>query len=570
MGGLMENRSYAVVIGVNGAGIFNTAESNAQAVAETLASPAYRFITFTLTGSQATRSAILETLQRFQRTVPPARILIYFAGHSIQDTGLFLQVADDLDGNSGLISLDELLALGLNTELFLILDTPLPDDQPGDQANPYSLLTGRIDDQTGAYYPITGPLLIALSSAARLHAPDKQPYTVDDLVRHLRQNMAAAYGQNGQFELIQVGKKGDSFSLLAPQDEAARQNQPTLRFPPPPGTLSEGQRRPRKPSRLSQWTDNLTERVGLMPIIVTAIIAGMFITALMVGASAFIGRYSLRLAVVPRNQTATPAPLAVNTSTLPAPYPSSTPRPPATFSTPFPPFGGYVGESGYRLVTIQQVGNIPPGELVRIEMAWFDYENNLWKYNLVTQDGQLTGVAHAWQIALMDDYIAPTPTARYMTPRGGYIVVTLEQVGTIPAGSDVRVSSAWYNQDRGWTYSIVAEDGITTADALEYQLAFKPGIDPYAPTPTSEFLINPTGQYLLTTERISDIPAGTRVQISESWFDTDHWVYVVYTDYGEYAEAREDQLIFAPTPTPGPTGTPTPTPPPMIPPIALT
>lgn len=79
----------------------------------------------------------------------------------------------------------------------------------------------------------------------------------------------------------------------------------------------------------------------------------------------------------------------------------------------------------------------------------------------------------------------PTPTAHFYYSIGmrQYEILTMEQVGGIPAGTRVSVTSAWFDGFT-WHYTIITQDG-TSYEALQAQLAYAPDADPGAPTPSS-------------------------------------------------------------------------------------
>src|SRR5574341_2176418 len=83
----------------------------------------------------------------------------------------------------------------------------------------------------------------------------------------------------------------------------------------------------------------------------------------------------------------------------------------------------------------------------------------------------------------------PTPTAAFgsLIGLGGYPLITTEQVGSIPPGTRVRISSALFD-GQGWLYQIVAIDEQTMADAREHQLAYAADFTP-GPTPTLQLAL---------------------------------------------------------------------------------
>jgi hypothetical protein len=123
---------------------------------------------------------------------------------------------------------------------------------------------------------------------------------------------------------------------------------------------------------------------------------------------------------------------------------------------------------------------MPAGTRVRISHAQFN--DSQWQYYVVAEDEQTMAWATASQLTYAPNMTpGPTPTALYGSSIGmGYALITTEPVGPIPAGAQVRIGSAWFD-GTDWVYSIVAEDGQTTADARQWQLTYAP---PPAPTPT--------------------------------------------------------------------------------------
>lgn len=219
--------------------------------------------------------------------------------------------------------------------------------------------------------------------------------------------------------------------------------------------------------------------------------------------------------------------------------------------TPTAAFGGVLASSWYGLVTLEQVGSIPSGTRVRIGSLWFD--GTFTMYQITAQDGS-TAEAREDQLTFAPGFTpGPTPTAQFSDCMG-YVLMTTEQVGSIPAGTRVRAGSLWF--DGTYTmYQISAQDG-STAEAREDQLALAPDVTP-GPTPTAAFDgVLATGWYgLITLEQVGNIPEGTRVRVWGIGFDGIHTIYQIAAQDGSTADAREDQLAFAPgfTPAPAPT-----------------
>lgn len=153
-------------------------------------------------------------------------------------------------------------------------------------------------------------------------------------------------------------------------------------------------------------------------------------------------------------------------------------------------------------------------------------------------------------------YIPPdaTPIAVFdLALRSGeYVLLTIEQVGDIPANARVRVNSAQYTGSE-WLYDVIAQEGQTRGQAREWQLQYAPDVTPGAATPTAIFggAIGMGFYAAITNQPVGDIPAGTRVQISSAWFDGIEWIYNITDEAGRDNAARESQLDVAPDYTPG-------------------
>ncbi|MBN1311915.1 MAG: hypothetical protein JXB30_10890 [Anaerolineae bacterium] len=238
---------------------------------------------------------------------------------------------------------------------------------------------------------------------------------------------------------------------------------------------------------------------------------------------------------------------------------------PTGFATPTAAFGGLVGMGGYPFITLEDVGDIPAGSRVRAWGTSFDGINTI--YYVVAQDEETFAEACEYQLSLAPDVTpGPTPIALFDDYIGmGYLLITTEQVGNIAAGTRVRISHG-IPQYNGWLYAIVAQDEVSTAEAREDQLALAPDVTP-GPSPTvdsTHFAVTPTFAYadyvgiggypLLTIEDVGDIPAGSRVRTYGIYFNGVHTIYeIMAQDEVTTAEAREDQLMWAPDVTPGST-----------------
>jgi hypothetical protein len=175
--------------------------------------------------------------------------------------------------------------------------------------------------------------------------------------------------------------------------------------------------------------------------------------------------------------------------------------------------------------------------------------------------------------------IGPTPTAVFdFLPPGA--LITLEDVGDIPAGTRVVIGSTWWSEETGRLYSISTLDYNLSAEASEDQLGYAPDYVPGQPTPfalyNDEMYSSPCGLIILTEDipleqpvgDVSFIPAGTHVSAYPSHMTYDEgvgtvWLYQVTPvdllnnppdDQFNYysAQAREDQLTPVPDATPGP------------------
>ena len=123
------------------------------------------------------------------------------------------------------------------------------------------------------------------------------------------------------------------------------------------------------------------------------------------------------------------------------------------------------------LVLAEPVADFPAGTRVRISSAIFDGVD--WQVDVITEGGFSLTVREA-QLALPPDPPANplvTPTAAFLNDVtwNSYSLVTLEQVGDIPANTLVRVLSARYGFD-GWIYTVVSKGDSTGVEALESQI----------------------------------------------------------------------------------------------------
>jgi putative zinc finger protein len=138
----------------------------------------------------------------------------------------------------------------------------------------------------------------------------------------------------------------------------------------------------------------------------------------------------------------------------------------------------------------------------------------------------------------------------------GYVFITTENVGAIPSGSRVRISSATQDANGDWLYLIVTQDEQLSAQATASELAWAYDATP-GPTPTSPIDESGWSGYdMITTTDVGAIPANTRVRITSGWFNGIEWRYTIVTEDNQTtAEAGLSQLTYAPNFTPGPTPT---------------
>jgi hypothetical protein len=231
--------------------------------------------------------------------------------------------------------------------------------------------------------------------------------------------------------------------------------------------------------------------------------------------------------------------------------------PPFTI-TPTLPYTQQINNGHYDFILREASGSIAADSRVQLVGSWYDQETSQVWYSVQAESDFATANAQFQQL----EYNPVVPTVPILPFQseigmGGFRMMTTEQVGEIPAGTRVRISHATQNPSGEWVYAIVPEDQATTAGAFAHQLTYAPGVIPGA-TPTARF--NDAmfiGQYnLITREQIGSIPAGTRVITGSAYLGADEWVYNISADGGNYVEARESQLDFAPDFIPG---TPAPT-----------
>jgi hypothetical protein len=199
----------------------------------------------------------------------------------------------------------------------------------------------------------------------------------------------------------------------------------------------------------------------------------------------------------------------------------------------------------------EAVDGIPANTSVRIGGAYFD--GTQWLYAIETLDQAIRTYAPESSLII---YAPPdaTPIAVFDLGLrdGGYVLLTTEQVGDIPANALVRINSAQYNGSE-WLYEVIAKDGETRGQAHDWQLMYAPDFVPGAATPTAMFggTLGSGFYAAVTNQAVGNIPAGTRVQIGSAFYNGIEWNYNISDDSGRQNTARESQLDFAPDYTPG-------------------
>lgn len=124
------------------------------------------------------------------------------------------------------------------------------------------------------------------------------------------------------------------------------------------------------------------------------------------------------------------------------------------------------------LILAEPVADFPAGTRVRISSAMFD--GAAWQLDVMTEDNRVLHVREAQLAPPPNPPADPrvTPTAAFLDSAAwnSYSWVTLEQVGTIPANTRVRILGARYSFD-GWIYTVIAKGDATGVEVLQSQLA---------------------------------------------------------------------------------------------------
>jgi len=221
------------------------------------------------------------------------------------------------------------------------------------------------------------------------------------------------------------------------------------------------------------------------------------------------------------------------------------PSPTFPYPTPIPAYDPYQWDWNTPLMTTDYVGSMLPNMQVYITEMTFDLTQQVWLYTIRDPNG-LTGTAYEWQIAPL---LPPTPTIiPFAQAIGmGYLLITTEQVGAIPANTRVRIiQTDSDSSDR--LYTIETETDHITVKAHSYQLTYAPDVTPGV-TPTSPFMgIMNTGQFeVITLVEIGSLPPNTRVNVGNGHFNGHEWLYSIVTQDGFYVDnVPGSQLISAP------------------------
>jgi uncharacterized protein YgiM (DUF1202 family) len=174
---------------------------------------------------------------------------------------------------------------------------------------------------------------------------------------------------------------------------------------------------------------------------------------------------------------------------------------PSMTPTPTAMFGFTMNISLNRLITKEKIGDIPAGTTVVVTSTQFN--GSFYLYGIVTADGRSatatdSQLAYSASGGLMP-FPTPTPYVYVATPTaffngeigmGQYRVVTVTQVEGIPAGTTVRIGSAYYDGTT-WMYDISTANG-QHATASQSQLAYAPNAGGGGPTPTSPVVATAT------------------------------------------------------------------------------
>jgi hypothetical protein len=151
--------------------------------------------------------------------------------------------------------------------------------------------------------------------------------------------------------------------------------------------------------------------------------------------------------------------------------PTLTAIPPSAFAptlvpTPVGKFASALG-MGFLVVTTEDIDGVPAGTRLRLSSGKFVGE---WRYAAVTEEGKVIEVRDE-QLAWGPE-VTPGMTPTSPIDMGGFnsLFITREQVGNIPAGTQVQVTGGYYYGLGEWVYSVVTLDNQTGAEARYSQL----------------------------------------------------------------------------------------------------
>jgi hypothetical protein len=145
--------------------------------------------------------------------------------------------------------------------------------------------------------------------------------------------------------------------------------------------------------------------------------------------------------------------------------------PPSAFAptlvpTPIGRFASALG-MGFLVVATEDIDGVPAGSRLRLSSGKFVGE---WRYAAVTEDGQVIEVRDE-QLAWGPE-VTPGMTPTSPVDMGGFsgLFITREQVGNIPAGTQVQVTGGYYYGMGEWVYTVVTLDNQIGAEARFSQL----------------------------------------------------------------------------------------------------
>lgn len=181
-----------------------------------------------------------------------------------------------------------------------------------------------------------------------------------------------------------------------------------------------------------------------------------------------------------------------------SPNPDATASP-TSYVTPTAVWHYSIG-SGFAMVTTEQVGAIASGARVRISSAW--YTSGEWVYSIVDENG-VSAEARTWQIMRTGTIASPTPTPNITPTAAFYGLIGKDeyrlqlkvQIGTIPAGTFVRVIDMRYD-GTDWLYTVVSESGVQ-GEAYTSQMLYPPPTPSLTPYTEPWLTASPSATYTL-------------------------------------------------------------------------